>query len=88
MIKEEEDILIEDKKTEKRQIIIYNDDVNTFENVIQSLVEVCNHDYIQAEQCATQIHFNGKCDVKSGDFETLKPYHEELIRRKLSSKIE
>lgn len=69
-------------------IVLYNDDVNTFEFVIESLVDLCDHDPIQAEQCAHIVHFKGKCGVKKGDFDTLKPICEELLRRGLSSKIE
>lgn len=69
-------------------IVLYNDDVNTFEFVIESLVDLCNHEPIQAEQCAHIVHFKGKCGVKKGDFDTLKPICEELLRRGLSSKIE
>lgn len=69
-------------------IVLYNDDVNTFEFVIESLVDLCDHDPIQAEQCAHIVHFKGKCGVKKGDFEMLKPICEELLRRGLSSKIE
>ena len=76
-----------EKRTDKKSIVVYNDN-NTFIWVIQSLVEVCNHDTLQAEQCAMIIHHKGKCGVKSGTFEELKPYYEELFRRKLSVKIE
>jgi len=69
-------------------IVLYNDDVNTFEFVIESLVDLCDHEPIQAEQCAHIVHFKGKCGVKKGDFDTLKPICEELLRRGLSSKIE
>jgi ATP-dependent Clp protease adaptor protein ClpS len=62
--------------------------VNTFDWVIQSLIEVCEHDFIQAEQCAMIIHNNGKCDVKGGSYEELEPLTLELLRRQLSAKIE
>ena len=82
-----DEILVKDKKNAIRQIVVYNDN-NTFIHVINSLIEVCGHDQLQAEQCAWIIHNNSKCDVKSGDFETLKPYYEKLVARKLSAKIE
>lgn len=88
MEKFQEDILIQDKKIDKKQIVVYNDDVNTFDWVIQSLIEVCEHQHEQATQCAYIVHFNGKCDVKSGSFEELKPQCLELLNRKISAKIE
>lgn len=72
----------------KNQLIVYNDDFNTFDWVIQSLVEVCDHDPIQAENCAMIIHTKGKCGVKSGDFDDLLPKCSELSRRKISAKVE
>ena len=71
----------------KQRLIIFNDEVNTFDFVIDSLVEVCGHDSIQAEQCTLIIHHKGKCDVMSGGFEDLRPPCEELLRRGLSAEI-
>ena len=88
MEKVKEQILKKEKKTDIKQIIVYNDDVNTFEWVIQSLIEVCNHDIIQAEQCATLVHYKGKCGVKSGDYSELEPYCYELLNRQISAVIE
>ena len=76
------------KHNNKKFIVVYNDDVNTFGWVIQSLIEVCEHDYTQAEQCAMIIHNNGKCDVKGGSYSELEPLATELLRRQLSAKIE
>ena len=59
----ETDVLIEEGKT----LILYNDDYNTFDHVIKCLVEICDHDGVQAEQCAFIVHFNGKCDVLHGE---------------------
>lgn len=69
-------------------IVIYNDDVNTFDFVIDCLVELCGHTKDQAEQCATFIHFKGKYAVKSGTVDKLAPICTELCRRGLSAKIE
>jgi ATP-dependent Clp protease adaptor protein ClpS len=55
------------------QLIVWNDDVNTFEWVIETLVDVCGHTYEQAEQCAYIIHFKGKYAVKKGSYEDLRP---------------
>lgn len=68
-------------------LIVYNDDVNTFDFVIETLVDVCNHEYIQAVQCAHLIHNTGKCSVKRGPFEALKPKCEALIEKGLSATI-
>jgi len=70
------------------QLVLYNDDVNTFDFVIEALVEVCRHEYEQAEQCSLLIHYKGRCTVKSGTSEKLNPMCLELLRRGLSAKIE
>ena len=69
----------EEKLSDKRFLILHNDDKNTFDFVIEALMEVCNHDEIQAEQCAFITHFKGKCDVKKGDVNSLKPIKDKLI---------
>jgi len=69
-------------------LIIYNDDVNTFEFVIESIVEICEHSSIQAEQCTWIIHHNGKCSVKRGTFNKLKPMAEAFLERGISAVIE
>lgn len=69
-------------------LVVYNDDVNTFDYVIETLIEVCDHDGIQAEQCTLLIHHKGKCDVKHGSYKDLKPLCEEILRRGISAKIE
>ena len=69
------------------EIILYNDDFNTFEYVINTLIEVCGHDPVQAEQSALITHYKGKCSVKSGDRKELLPICNELINRNLTAKI-
>ncbi|MCX6244082.1 MAG: ATP-dependent Clp protease adaptor ClpS [Bacteroidetes bacterium] len=69
-------------------LILFNDDVNTFEFVIESLVEVCNHDFEQAEQCALITHFKGKCTIKSGGADDLRIMAEELTRRGLTVAVD
>jgi len=76
--------LVEDLK----KIVLYNDDFNTFDFVIDTLVEVCNHNINQAEQCAFIVHYKGKCSVKRGSFNKLKPLKEEMLRRTLTVSIE
>lgn len=74
--------------TEKsRSLVVYNDDVNTFDHVINSLVKVCNHELIQAEQCTWIVHYNGKCAVKEGEFKKLRPLRQALNERGLTAKI-
>ncbi|MEP6682744.1 MAG: ATP-dependent Clp protease adaptor ClpS [Parafilimonas sp.] len=69
-------------------LIVWNDNVNTFEWVIETLINVCGHNEEQAEQCAFIIHFHGKYAVKQGDFETLKPMREAITDRGINATIE
>ncbi|GAA4777365.1 MULTISPECIES: ATP-dependent Clp protease adaptor ClpS [Flavobacterium] len=69
------------------EIILYNDDVNTFDHVIDTLVRVCKHDDLQAEQCALLVHYTGKCGVKTGSFDELKPQCSALLDAGLSAEI-
>jgi ATP-dependent Clp protease adaptor protein ClpS len=69
-------------------LVLINDDVNTFEHVIKSLVEVCGHDEYQAEQCATITHFKGKCDIKIGSKAILQAMSKNLKARGLKTKVE
>ena len=73
---------------DKKDLIIYNDDYNTFEHVIDSLIKVCEHNPIQAEQCTYIIHHNGKCQVKRGEYELLEPLCTALLERGISAEIE
>jgi ATP-dependent Clp protease adaptor protein ClpS len=74
--------------SESGSLILYNDDFNTFEHVIKSLVEVCGHDSVQAEQCALIVHFNGRCEIKSGLKEVLNSMSRSLNAKGLNSKVE
>jgi ATP-dependent Clp protease adaptor protein ClpS len=69
-------------------LIVWNDEVNTFEWVIETLMEVCGHSYEQAEQCSYIIHFRGKYAVKNGSFDDLKPQCEAIIDRGINATIE
>ena len=73
---------------EKNALILHNDEVNTFEFVIESLIEVCEHTTEQAEQCTYLVHYKGKCDVKSGSFDFLRPLRHALADRGLKATIE
>lgn len=70
------------------QLIVYNDDVNTFDWVIKCLIEICSHSNQQAEQLSLIVHFKGKAIVKSGAMEVLKPMKDALCERGLSAVIE
>ena len=71
-----------------RHLILHNDDVNTFDHVIASLIDICHHEVHQAEQCAYIVHFNGKCDVKNGVFDVLHPIKDKLTSKGLSVTID
>lgn len=83
----EEVIQDEIKEARVRALVLYNDDVNTFDHVIEALVEICEHDLLQAEQCTYIVHYNGKCTVKNGAYLKLKPLREGLCDRGLSAVI-
>jgi ATP-dependent Clp protease adaptor protein ClpS len=89
--KDLEEILLEEMETslgQKADLIVYNDDYNTFDWVIQCFMEVFNYAYDQSEQLSIIIHFKGKATVKSGSLEILKPLKDVLIDRGLSAVIE
>lgn len=70
------------------QLVVWNDEVNTFEWVITTLIEVCGHTQEQAEQCALLIHFKGKYAVKNGDYDTLKPMCNSITERGINATVE
>ena len=70
------------------QIIVWNDDINTFEWVIETLIEVCGHTYEQAEQCAYIIHYSGKYAVKNGSYDDLRPMCDAILDRGISATLE
>jgi len=86
----EEDILIEDliNSGEVAHLIVFNDDYNTFEWVIESFIKVCKHGEQQAEQLAMIIHLKGKATVKTATMNVLRPMKDALIDRGLSAHIE
>ena len=67
------------------KLFLYNDDVNTFDHVIETLVRVCDHTWEQAEQCAILVHYKGKCTVKTGELPKLKPQCSALLDAGLSA---
>ncbi len=82
-----ERISYKEDKIANNEIVVYNDDVNTFDHVIDTLVRVCNHTPEQAEQCSLIIHYNGKCTVKTDIYEKLKPQCIQLLEAGLSAEI-
>ena len=72
----------------KHVMVLYNDDINSFDHVIGCLVDICQHDLTQAEQCAFITHYNGKCDIKNGTLSNLKPMKDMLIERGLNVNIQ
>lgn len=84
LLKEEVGIIDQEEKT----LVVYNDDVNTFEFVIETLMNICGHDQIQAEQCTYIIHYKGKCSVKTGSYKRLEQVCIRLLNRGLTAQIE
>jgi ATP-dependent Clp protease adaptor protein ClpS len=84
------DVLLvpEDITIAGKQIILYNDDFNTFDFVIESLIKVCKHEVIQAEQCTYLVHYAGRCSVKKGTYEAMEPMCTALLERGLTAEIE
>ena len=76
------------KKQDRLSLVLYNDDFNTFEHVIESLIDVCHHTPEQAEQCALIVHHKGRYEVKSGTYKSLLPMKNSLIDRELTAAIE
>lgn len=83
----QEDVSVAEAVDQNHQIVLYNDDVNTFDHVIEMLVQICNHTTIQAEQCAILVHYKGKCTVKTGSFEELKSQCSLLLVAGLSAEL-
>lgn len=87
-LQEEFDTFTIEQTVAQKDLIVFNDDVNTFDHVIESLIKVCNHDTIQAEQCTYIIHFNGKCQVKRGEYDKLEPMCIALLDRGITAEIQ
>ena len=83
----EESLLVDEKEQDLNEIVLYNDDVNTLDHVIQTLIDVCEHTPEQAEQCSLIVHYNGKCTVKTGEITDLKPRCTRLLQAGLSAEI-
>ncbi|WP_158838161.1 ATP-dependent Clp protease adaptor ClpS [Polaribacter sp. L3A8] len=83
----QEDVDVLEQETHQHEIVLHNDDVNTFDHVIDSLIDVCDHTLVQAEQCATLVHYKGKCTVKSGEYKDLEPRCSKLLQLGLSAEL-
>ncbi len=80
--------LVDEGKSQGRFLILHNDDVHSFDYVINTLIEVCDMEAVQAEQCTYLVHYKGKCDIKKGSYEALEPFKEGLIMRELNATID
>ena len=83
----QEEVLVDEQVAINNEIVLYNDEVNTFDHVIETLIRVCQHSSEQAEQCAILVHYKGKCTVKTGSFDQLKPQCTQLLEAGLSAEI-
>ena len=78
---------VKTKESKVHEIILYNDDYNTFDHVIETLIVACEHTSVQAEQCALLVHYKGKCSVKTGSYKELEPRCGKLLEEGLSAEI-
>ena len=83
-----EEIALETVTTEGWNLVLYNDEHNTFDHVIEMLISICEHEAMQAEQCALMVHFKGKCSVLSGTYDELEPKCSKLLSADLTAEIE
>lgn len=85
--KQSEELLLKEEVLKQNEIILFNDDVNTFDHVIDTLIYACDHTPEQAEQCSIIVHYKGKCTVKTGPYEDLEPRCSKLLEAGLSAEI-
>ncbi|MCB0447542.1 MAG: ATP-dependent Clp protease adaptor ClpS [Gelidibacter sp.] len=85
--KTSEKVLLDEDLLKENEIVLYNDDVNTFDHVIDTLIYVCDHTPEQAEQCSIIVHYKGKCTVKTGPYDDLEPRCSMLLEAGLSAEI-
>ena len=83
----QESLLLEEEVVKQNDIVLYNDEVNTFDHVIDTLIYACDHSPEQAEQCSIIVHYKGKCTVKTGPYDDLKPRCSMLLKAGLSAEI-
>lgn len=85
--KASEELLLKEEVSTQNEIVLFNDDVNTFDHVIETLIHACDHTAEQAEQCSLLVHYKGKCTVKTGLYDDLKPRCSMLLEAGLSAEI-
>jgi ATP-dependent Clp protease adaptor protein ClpS len=85
--KQSTELLLDNETLKEHEIVLFNDEVNTFDHVIDTLISVCEHTPEQAEQCSLIVHYNGKCTVKTGEYKDLKPRCSKLLQAGLSAEI-
>jgi ATP-dependent Clp protease adaptor protein ClpS len=83
----QEEIEVLELRANEHQIVLFNDDIHSFDYVIDSLIDVCEHTIEQAEQCTYLVHFKGKCTVKTGELKELKPRCSKLLELGLSAEL-
>ena len=81
------ELLLEEEIVDQNEIVLFNDEVNTFDHVIETLIAVCEHTPEQAEQCSLIVHYNGKCTVKTGEYKDLEQRCSRLLQAGLSAEI-
>jgi ATP-dependent Clp protease adaptor protein ClpS len=81
------DVLEATETTDVMDLVVFNDDINTFDHVINTLIKVCNHSKEQAEQCTLLIHYKGKCAVKNGSFDFLRPFRQAICEAGIDARI-
>lgn len=86
-IEEEVDLQLDELLNSQRELILFDDDYHTFDFVIESLVDICKHSMVQAEQCTYIVHYKGKCAVKRGEYDKLKSLCSALKNRGLTAEI-
>jgi ATP-dependent Clp protease adaptor protein ClpS len=83
----QEEVSVSEKESGQNEIVLFNDDVNTFDHVINTLIYACEHTPEQAEQCSIIVHYKGKCTVKTGVYDELEPRCSMLLDAGLSAEI-
>ena len=86
-IEKESEVDVLTQVEREHEIILFNDDVNTFDHVINCLIRYCDHTLEQAEQCAYIVHYNGKCTVKTGSYDDLEPRCSSMLKANLSAEL-
>jgi ATP-dependent Clp protease adaptor protein ClpS len=83
----DEEVALDELEFREHELVVFNDDFNTFDHVIDTLIKICKHTPEQAEQCTWLIHYKGKCTVKFGTFEDLVPMRQGICERGISAEI-